>query len=166
MTRFTTLIIAGHCIQALPAVAACDLGASNADGVIRLKRPMPTEITATFGQQMHPLLGRVTLHPGIDFAGATGDPVAAAATGEVVEARFKGEYGNAVTLRHADGWQTFYSQLSRFGDGIAVGGCITAGSIIGFVGSTGLSAGPHLHFEAHLDGQSVDPELLLVDAGK
>jgi len=117
-------------------------------------------ITATFGATgRHWSSGR---HTGLDFAGATGTPIAAAAGGTVVEAGRSGAYGNRVVIQHDDGTATAYSHLSR----IAVsGGRVEAGTVIGLLGGTGNSTGPHLHFEATAGGEFIDPRGWLAERG-
>jgi murein DD-endopeptidase MepM/ murein hydrolase activator NlpD len=113
-------------------------------------------LTSGFGIRRHPLLMRNKMHLGVDWAAPIGTPVIAAAAGRIVEAAPRGEYGNAITIDHGGGWQTFYSQLTRFAD-IHPGSCVAAGAEIAFVGSTGLSSGPHLHFEVRHNGKHLDP---------
>jgi murein DD-endopeptidase MepM/ murein hydrolase activator NlpD len=117
-------------------------------------------ITATFGAAgRHWSSGR---HTGLDFAGATGTPIAAAAAGTVIEAGRSGAYGQRVVIQHDDGTTTAYSHLSR----IAVsGGRVEAGTVIGSLGSTGNSTGPHLHFEATAGGEFMDPRRWLAERG-
>ena len=117
-------------------------------------------ITATYGAKGHRWSsGR---HTGLDFAGATGTPITAASAGTVVEAGRSGAYGNRVVIQHDDGTATSYSHLSR----IAVaGGRVEAGAVIGLLGSTGNSTGPHLHFEATVGGTFVDPRAWLAERG-
>ncbi len=117
-------------------------------------------ITATFGATgRHWSSGR---HTGLDFAGATGTPIAAAAGGTVVEAGRSGAYGNRIVIQHDDGTATAYSHLAR----IAVsGGRVEAGTVIGLLGSTGNSTGPHLHFEATAGGEFIDPRGWLAERG-
>jgi murein DD-endopeptidase MepM/ murein hydrolase activator NlpD len=117
-------------------------------------------ITATFGATgRHWSSGR---HTGLDFAGATGTPIAAVAAGTVIEAGRSGAYGNRIVVQHDDGTATAYSHLAR----IAVsGGRVEAGTVIGLLGSTGNSTGPHLHFEATSGGQFIDPRAWLAERG-
>jgi murein DD-endopeptidase MepM/ murein hydrolase activator NlpD len=125
-----------------------------------MRRPVRGEgirLADGFGWRRHPLLGYVRRHAGIDWAGPIGTPIMAAGSGVVEEARFKGEFGNYIRIRHANGYQTAYAHLSRFGQGIAQGARVTQGQVIGSIGSTGLSTGPHLHFEVLVNTQQVDP---------
>ncbi len=104
-----------------------------------------------------------TDHHGLDFAAGHGSPVVAALPGRVVSAGVLGGYGNQVLLQHPDGTQTRYGHLSRIG--VAVGRTVSAGQVIGAVGSTGISTGPHLHFEVILGGTPVDPAPWLAARG-
>jgi len=110
-----------------------------------------------FGIRLHPLLNERRMHNGIDWSAPTGTPIVAAATGTVEFADRRGELGNHVRIRHANGYQTTYSHLSRFGNGIREGIKVRQGQVIGFIGNSGLSAGPHLHFEVMVNNRFVDP---------
>ncbi|MCJ7421271.1 M23 family metallopeptidase [Sphingomicrobium astaxanthinifaciens] len=103
----------------------------------------------------HPILRYKRLHRGIDFAAPRGTPIQAAADGVVLHAGRAGGYGNQVRLRHADGTITSYSHMASLH--VAPGTAVTQGQVIGTVGSTGLSTGPHLHYEVHRNGRAVDP---------
>ena len=111
--------------------------------------------------RFHPLLNTKAFHTGIDIDGAAIDSIMAAMTGQVVEAGQKGYLGNYLLLDHGGGFHTAYGHMSRFAE-IAVGDCVTAGQIIAYRGSTGLSAHPHLHFEVIRGGQFVNPAPMLV----
>ena len=115
--------------------------------------------TLGFGLRTHPLLQILRLHPGVDFVGPVGTPIVAAAAGEVAESARHGEFGNYVRIRHADGLETEYAHLQKFAPDIGPGKCLSQGDIIGFVGTTGLSTGPHLHFGVLASGRNVDPVL-------
>jgi murein DD-endopeptidase MepM/ murein hydrolase activator NlpD len=106
-----------------------------------------------------PIHGGTVNHPGFDLAAASGTEVAAAAAGTVVHAGPAGTYGNLVTLRHDDGFETRYAHLSEVG--VKVGDVVQAGAGLGKVGTTGYSTGPHLHFEVRHDGVAIDPAPLL-----
>ncbi len=110
-----------------------------------------------FGMRRHPILGMLRPHNGLDWAGPTGTPIMAAGMGTIEEAARRGEYGNYIRIRHANGYRTAYAHMQRFAPGISEGVRVTQGQIIGFLGNTGLSAGPHLHYEVHVNGQPVDP---------
>ncbi len=114
-------------------------------------------ISSDFGMRFHPVLKRKQLHNGIDYAASSGTPVRAAADGEVTFARAKGANGNLVALAHANGYETFYAHLLRFAPGIKRGVKVSQRQLIGYVGSTGRSTGPHLHFSLKRRGRFINP---------
>jgi murein DD-endopeptidase MepM/ murein hydrolase activator NlpD len=114
-------------------------------------------MTSSFGIRRHPILGYRKAHQGIDFGAGSGTPVLAAGDGVVVEARRWGGYGNWIRVRHQNGWETGYAHLSRYGKGIRAGQRVAQGQVIGYVGSTGRSTGPHLHYEVWLRGTRINP---------
>jgi murein DD-endopeptidase MepM/ murein hydrolase activator NlpD len=114
-------------------------------------------LTSGFGLRRHPLLGEYKMHTGIDWAAPTGTPIMAAGNGVIEEAGRKGYNGNYIRIRHANGYQTAYSHMSRFAPGAAPGVKVRQGQIIGYIGTTGLSSGPHLHFEILVNNQFVNP---------
>lgn len=114
-------------------------------------------MTSRFGMRRHPILGYNRMHQGIDFGAGSGTPVVAAGDGVVVEARRWGGYGNWVRIRHAGGFETGYAHLSRFGKGIRAGQRVSQGQVVAYVGSTGASTGPHLHYEIWQHGKRVNP---------
>lgn len=138
---------------------ACDLPATSGDRPpALLRKPVLGDdvlLTAGFGLRLHPLLGMHRMHNGIDWAAAVGTPVVAAASGRVVQAGAVGEFGNVVVIEHGAGWQSLYAHLARIH--ASEGDCVEAGAAIGLVGSTGLTAGPGLHYEVHLHGAPIDP---------
>ena len=113
--------------------------------------------TSGFGQRMHPVVKEMRPHNGIDWAAPKGTPVYAARAGRVKLAQDSGSYGNLVALSHSGGAETRYAHLEGFADGLVPGHEVSAGELIGYVGSTGRSTGPHLHFELWMDGRPVDP---------
>ncbi len=117
------------------------------------------EFTSGFGVRSDPFLGRPAMHTGLDFRAATGDPVRATANGKVVSAGWAGGYGRMVEIDHGNGLSTRYGHLSEIG--VKVGDQIRIGQVIGAVGSTGRSTGPHLHYETRIDGDAVDPQKFL-----
>lgn len=129
-----------------------------------LATPVAGIMTSKFGPRLHPILKTMRLHAGVDWAAPTGTPVHAAAAGKVVHAGDGRGYGNLVVIAHEGGIETRYAHLSRFGPGITPGALVQAGQPIGAVGTTGLSTGPHLHFEAHRAGAPIDPMPLLSGA--
>ena len=123
------------------------------------KAPVAAPISSPFGTRVHPILGDVRMHTGIDFAAGTGDPIKAAGPGIVVWAGPRGGYGNAVIIDHRNGLATLYGHQSRVN--VVVGQKVSSGQVVGFVGQTGLATGPHLHFEVRELGAPVDPMLYL-----
>ena len=116
------------------------------------------QITSGYSlRRYHPILKRWRPHRALDYKGRTGDPVMATADGTVVFAGNKGAYGRTVILRHGNRYRTLYAHLSKFGRKIQVGQRVKQGQIIGRIGSTGLSTGPHLHYELHIDKKPVNP---------
>jgi murein DD-endopeptidase MepM/ murein hydrolase activator NlpD len=125
-----------------------------------MKRPVrgdDVRITSGFGLRRHPVLQTSRMHTGVDWACAAGTPIMAAGNGTIEEAGRKGEYGNYVRIRHANGYKTAYGHMLRIGNGVVPGAKVRQGQIIGFVGSTGLSSGPHVHFEVLVNKEFVDP---------
>jgi murein DD-endopeptidase MepM/ murein hydrolase activator NlpD len=116
-----------------------------------------SRISSRFGMRRHPILGFTRMHTGIDFAAPPGTPVLAAGAGRVVQAGRKGGYGNWVEIYHGGGLATGYAHMLRIARGIRPGARVRQSQVIGFVGSTGLSTGPHLHFELHRNGRPVNP---------
>jgi murein DD-endopeptidase MepM/ murein hydrolase activator NlpD len=117
------------------------------------------EFTSGFGVRSDPFLGRPAMHTGLDFRAASGDPVRATANGKVVSSGWAGGYGRMVEIDHGNGLSTRYGHLSEIG--VRVGDQIKIGQVIGAVGSTGRSTGPHLHYETRIDGEAVDPQKFL-----
>jgi len=109
--------------------------------------------------RMNPVVGRVMFHAGADLAAPQGSPVRATATGVVERAGWSGGYGLLVALHHQDGYETRYAHLSQVS--VETGQVIEKGQVIGFVGSTGRSTGPHLHYEVRRNGQVLDPLLFI-----
>jgi murein DD-endopeptidase MepM/ murein hydrolase activator NlpD len=130
------------------------------ESVVRsfLRTPMDaSRITSRFGMREHPILGFSALHAGVDFAAPSGTPVLAAGAGRVRMAGSNGGYGVYVKLDHTAEVGTAYAHLSRLGPGIKPGVAVRQGQVIGFVGSTGMSTGPHLHYEFIRAGRAVNP---------
>lgn len=123
-----------------------------------LKTPINgARISSGFGMRMHPIMGYSKMHKGVDFAAATGTPIYAAGDGVVDFASTKGGYGNYLHIQHNNTYSTAYGHLSRFGSGIKPGTKVKQGQVVAYVGSTGASTGPHLHYEILLSGQQVNP---------
>ena len=120
-----------------------------------LQQPVPGRITSGFGYRTHPILGYRRFHRGLDIGAAHGTPILAATDGRVARAGWGGGYGNMVQLSHGGGLATRYGHMSRIA--VSSGQSVRQGQVIGYVGSTGLSTGPHLHYELFRNGQLVDP---------
>jgi len=121
----------------------------------RFGRPTGGPITSGFGSRFHPILKRRRLHAGIDFGGGYGAPVYAAAEGTVISASTLGGYGNTIIIDHGSGMSTVYAHLSKIH--VRSGSRVRRGQKIGAIGSTGLSTGPHLHFEIRRNGKAINP---------
>jgi murein DD-endopeptidase MepM/ murein hydrolase activator NlpD len=131
-----------------------------------LRTPVRYErISSEYGMRFHPVLRRKQLHSGIDYAASTGTVVRAAAAGSVHYAGARGANGNLVAIRHPHGYETFYAHLSRIADGIAPGARVKQRQVIAYVGSSGRSTGPHLHFALKKVGRTIDPSTQLNGPG-
>ena len=124
--------------------------------------PVSGHITSTFGMRVHPLLGFTRMHKGIDIGAPRGTPVLAVVAGRVVSAGWSGGYGNFIRLAHSPSLATGYGHLSRLA--VRPGQLVARGEVIGFVGSTGLSTGPHLHWEVWKNGVAVNPQGISLDS--
>ena len=135
-----------------------DAQGNNAKKFLMLK-PVRGEarFTSGFGLRIHPLLHIKKMHTGIDWAGASGTPILAAGNGVISEIGRKGGNGNYVRIRHANGYETAYSHMLKFYPGLGVGSKVNQGDQIGYLGTTGLSTGAHLHFEVLVNASFVDP---------
>ncbi|TFI58760.1 M23 family metallopeptidase [Sphingomonas parva] len=120
-----------------------------------LQRPVPGSVSSNYGMRRHPILGYSRMHRGMDFRAGYGTPILAATDGRVVSAGWAGGHGRRVMLAHADGISTSYSHMSQIS--VRPGSAVRQGQVIGYVGSTGLSTGPHLHYELYRNGVSVNP---------
>jgi murein DD-endopeptidase MepM/ murein hydrolase activator NlpD len=114
-------------------------------------------LTSGFGVRYHPLLNTRKLHTGVDWSAPIGTPIVAAGNGIIEEAGHKGQYGNYIRIRHANGYQSAYAHQSRFAPGVAPGVKVRQNQVIGYSGNTGFSTGPHLHYEVLVNNQFVDP---------
>jgi murein DD-endopeptidase MepM/ murein hydrolase activator NlpD len=124
-----------------------------------LRNPVPNgRFTSSFGMRRHPILGYSRMHSGVDWAAPTGTPIIASGNGVVESAGWhSGGYGRHTVIRHANGYVSSYSHQNRIAEGVSAGARVTQGQVIGYVGSTGLSTGPHLHYELEVNGSKVDP---------
>lgn len=123
-------------------------------------------ISSGYGQRRHPILGYSKMHKGLDFAASSGSPIKAAGEGVVEFAASNGTYGNLVRLGHANNYQTKYAHMSRFARGVRPGVRVKQGQIIGYVGSTGRSTGPHLHYEVLHHGHNLNPASIKTTPGR
>ncbi len=123
-------------------------------------------LSSPFGKRKHPILGFTKMHTGTDFAAPTGTPIMASGDGIVTRAQWCGGGGNCVKIKHNSVYQTVYAHMSKFGRGIKRGVRVKQGQIIGYVGSTGLSTGPHLHYEVIENGRKVNSQKLKLPSGR
>ena len=123
-------------------------------------------LSSSFGKRKHPILGFTKMHTGTDFAAPTGTPIMASGDGVVTRAQWCGGGGNCVKIKHNSVYQTVYAHMSKFGRGIKKGVRVKQGQIIGYVGSTGLSTGPHLHYEVIENGRKINSQKLKLPSGK
>ncbi|MFP9138790.1 M23 family metallopeptidase [Devosia sp. XGJD_8] len=114
-------------------------------------------LRSRFGYRIHPIFKSRRLHTGVDLAARTGTPIYAAGDGVIQYYKWQSGYGNKVEIQHVNGYETAYGHMSRYVDGLSAGSRVRQGQIIGYVGSTGQSTGPHLHFEIKINGNLVDP---------
>jgi len=114
-------------------------------------------VIAGFSMRVQPVLGVYRMHEGWDIWAPSGTPIKSAGAGTVIWVGYRSGYGNCVIISHGSGVGTVYAHMSAFAD-ITVGGAVAALQVIGYVGSTGASAGPHLHFEVRIDGIAYDPK--------
>ena len=148
-----------------------ELGYYDINGKSIVKSLMKTPIngarlSSSFGMRKHPILGFNKMHRGTDFAAPTGTPIMASGSGTVTRARWCGGGGNCVKIRHNSTYETIYAHMSKFARGIKEGRKVKQGQIIGYVGSTGLSTGPHLHYEVVVNGKKVNSQKLKLPSGK
>ena len=123
-------------------------------------------LSSSYGKRKHPILGYTKMHTGTDFAAPHGTPIMASGDGRVTKAGWCGGGGNCVKIKHNRKYQTVYAHMSKFGRGIKKGVKVKQGQIIGYVGSTGLSTGPHLHYEVIENGRKINSQKLKLPSGK
>ena len=146
-------------------------GYYDVDGKSVIKTLMKTPIngarlSSSFGMRKHPILGYNKLHQGTDFAAPKGTPIMASGSGVILRAqKYKG-YGNYVSIKHNSTYVTAYGHMSKYGRGIKKGVRVNQGRIIGYVGSTGMSTGPHLHYEVLKNGKRINPQRMKLPSGK
>jgi len=148
-----------------------DIGFYDIKGKSIVKSLMKTPIngarlSSSYGMRKHPILGYNKMHRGTDFAAPSGTPIMASGAGKITRARWCGGGGNCVKIKHNSTYQTVYAHMKSFARGIKEGRRVKQGQIIGYVGSTGLSTGPHLHYEVIVNGQKVNSQKLKLPSGK
>jgi murein DD-endopeptidase MepM/ murein hydrolase activator NlpD len=125
---------------------------------VLLRTPLDAvKVSSSFGSRMHPILGYTRKHRGVDFAAPAGTPVFAAGAGTIVSRGPHAGYGNYIRIHHDKQYDTAYGHLQSFAKGLKVGDKVRQGQVIGYVGSTGLATGPHLHYELMANNQQVNP---------
>ena len=123
-------------------------------------------LSSSFGMRKHPILGYNKMHRGTDFAAPSGTPIMASGSGTITRARWCGGGGNCVKIKHNSTYETIYAHMKSFAKGIKEGRKVKQGQIIGYVGSTGISTGPHLHYEVVVNGKKVNSQKLKLPSGK
>jgi len=123
-------------------------------------------LSSPFGMRKHPILGFNKMHKGTDFAAPSGTPVMASGSGTIIRSRWCGGGGNCIKIKHNSTYSTIYAHLKSFAKGIKEGRKVKQGQIIGYVGSTGMSTGPHLHYEVLINGKQVNSQKLKLPSGK
>ena len=132
-----------------------------------MKTPVDgARISSGFGMRHHPVLGYNKMHKGMDFAAPTGTPIYAAGDGKIDKIGRNGGYGNYIRIRHNGSLKTAYAHMSRFAKGMSNGKFVKQGDVIGYIGTTGRSTGPHLHYEVLLDGKQVNPNRVDLPTGE
>jgi murein DD-endopeptidase MepM/ murein hydrolase activator NlpD len=121
---------------------------------------------SSFGIRRHPILGYTKMHTGVDWAAPTGTPIYAAGNGTVEKAGWESGYGKFVLIRHNNGYESAYGHMSAFARSMDEGTRVRQGQVIGFVGSTGLSTGSHVHYEIRVNGRFVDPMRIKLPRGR
>ncbi len=123
-------------------------------------------LSSSFGMRKHPILGYNKMHKGTDFAAPSGTPIMASGSGTVTRARWCGGGGNCLKIKHNSTYETIYAHMKSFAKGIREGKKVRQGQVIGYVGSTGMSTGPHLHYEVIVNGKKVNSQRLKLPSGK
>jgi len=132
-----------------------------------VRKPVNSAIMRSgFGGRRHPILGYVKMHTGVDWATAYGTPIFASGNGVIEKIGLEGGYGKYIRIKHNNGYETAYGHMSAFAKGMEVGKQVRQGQVIGFVGSTGLSTGPHVHYEILVNGRFVDPMRVKLPRGR
>jgi len=148
-----------------------EYGYFNSNGKSVEKALMKTPIngarlSSSFGKRKHPILGFNKMHSGTDFAAKMGTPIMASGSGTIIRAKWCGGGGNCIKIKHNSTYETIYAHMKNFAKGMKVGKKVRQGEIIGYVGSTGMSTGPHLHYEVVVNGKKVNSQKLKLPSGK
>ena len=168
---YASMFVNGNEINLYNFNDSSDLGYYDIKGKSIVKSLMKTPIngarlSSSFGNRKHPILGYTKLHAGTDFAAPTGTPIMASGAGKVIKSRWCGGGGNCVKIKHNSTYETIYAHMKSFARGIKEGVRVKQGQIIGYVGSTGMSTGPHLHYEVIVNGKKVNSQKLKLPSGK
>jgi murein DD-endopeptidase MepM/ murein hydrolase activator NlpD len=132
-----------------------------------MKKPLKVgRFTSGFGYRVHPLLGIRRMHTGVDWGAPRGTPIMAAGSGTIEEAGLHGGYGRYIRIRHSNGYKTAYGHMHKIASGIKKGMKVRQGQLIGQVGSTGMSTGPHLHYEVLVNNRHTNPMKIRVPRGR
>jgi murein DD-endopeptidase MepM/ murein hydrolase activator NlpD len=132
-----------------------------------IRKAVPNgQFRSGFGPRRHPILGYVRMHTGTDWAAPTGTPIIATGNGVVEKAGWAGGYGRQTIIKHANGYESSYNHQSAFAKGVVPGARVRQGQVIGYIGTTGLSTGPHLHYELIVNGTKVDPMRVRLPVGR
>ena len=132
-----------------------------------VRKPVNNAIMRSgFGGRRHPILGYVKMHTGVDWATAYGTPIFASGNGVIEKVGLEGGYGKYIRIKHNNGYETAYGHMSAFAKGMEAGKRVRQGQVIGFVGSTGMSTGPHVHYEILVNGRFVDPMRIKLPRGR
>jgi len=143
-----------------------DINAKSVEKAL-MKTPINgARLSSPFGKRKHPILGYNKLHTGTDFAAPSGTPIMASGSGTIIRAKWCGGGGNCIKIKHNSTYDTIYAHMKNFAKGMKVGKKVRQGQVIGYVGSTGMSTGPHLHYEVHINGKKVNSQKLKLPSGK
>ncbi len=168
---YASMFVNGNEINLYSFKDDSDLGFYDIKGKSIVKSLMKTPIngarlSSSYGMRKHPILGYNKMHRGTDFAAPSGTPIMASGSGKITRARWCGGGGNCVKIKHNSTYETVYAHMKSFARGIKEGKRVKQGQIIGYVGSTGLSTGPHLHYEVIVNGKKVNSQKLKLPSGK
>ena len=148
------------------AVDYYDAEGKSAQKFLVRKPVTQARFTSGFGMRRHPIVRRYRMHTGVDWAAPTGTPILAAGDGEVAKIGTRAGYGRSITMKHLHGYETTYNHMSGYFKGLKRGDHVVQNQVIGYIGSTGLSTGPHLHYEVLVNGRFVDPMKIRVPRGR